>query len=283
MTNQASINSVVQLRLNDGREIPQLGFGVFQVPPEETAEAVAHALATGYRSIDTAAAYQNEAGVGEAIRESGVAREDVFVTTKLRNGDQGRDAAFAAFDHSLERLGFDYVDLYLIHWPVPSRDLYTETWQALTELKGDGRARSIGVSNFTRDHLDRIIDATGVVPAINQVELHPRLQQSDLRRYHQQHGILTEAWSPLAQGGELLSDPTIEEIALTVGRSAAQVVLRWHAQLGNVVIPKSVTPSRIEENFRIFDFELSDGQMQEIAHLDVGERTGPDPATFANV
>lgn len=282
MTNQASTNSVLQLRLNDGRHIPQLGFGVFQVPPEETAEAVAHALATGYRSIDTAAAYQNEAGVGDAIRDSGVAREDVFVTTKLWNGDHGRDAALAAFENSLERLGFDYVDLYLIHWPVPSQGLYMETWQALTEFKGDGRARSIGVSNFNRDHLDRVIDATGVVPSVNQVELHPRLQQSELRRYHQEHGILTEAWSPLAQGGELLSDATIEEIALTVGRTAAQVVLRWHVQVGNVVIPKSVTPSRIEENFRIFDFELSDEQMDKIAHLDVGERTGPDPATFAN-
>ena len=282
MTNQASIDSVPQLRLNDGHHIPQLGFGVFQVPPEETAEAVARALSTGYRSIDTAAAYGNEAGVGEAVGDSELNREELFITTKLWNGDHGRDAALTAFGQSLERLGFDYVDLYLIHWPIPSRDLYTETWQALTELKADGRARSIGVSNFNEDHLDRIIDATGVVPAVNQIELHPRLIQAQLRRYHHERGIVTEAWSPLAKGGEFLGDPTIEEIAQAVGRTAAQVVLRWHLQLGNVVIPKSVTPSRIDENFRLFDFELSAEQMDKITRLDVGERTGPDPATFAN-
>jgi 2,5-diketo-D-gluconate reductase A len=279
MTDSKLTATVPTIDLNDGNRIPRLGFGVFQVPPEETGEAVAHALQTGYRSIDTAAAYGNEAGVGEAIRESALAREDVFITTKLWNDDQGRDQALRAFERSLEQLGSDFVDLYLIHWPAPAQDLYVQTWEALCELKADGGVRSIGVSNFMRDHLERIIDVTGVVPAVNQVELHPRLQQLELRRFHAERGIATEAWSPLAQG-ELLEDPTIGEIASMHERTPAQVVLRWHIQLGNVVIPKSVTPSRIEENFRVFDFELSDDEMRAIEALDEGRRTGPDPTSF---
>jgi 2,5-diketo-D-gluconate reductase A len=273
-------SAVPYLEMNDGHRIPQLGFGVFQVPSDETAEAVSLALATGYRLIDTAAAYRNEAGTGQAIRDSALPREDLFVTTKLWNNGHGHDAALRAFDRSLERLGFDYVDLYLIHWPVPANDLYVETWQALTELKTDGRARSIGTSNFNREHLERIIEATGVLPAVNQVELHPRFQQAELRRFHSAQGILTEAWSPLAQA-QLLDEPAIREIAERHGRSPAQIVLRWHIQLRNVVIPKSVTPSRIEENFRLFDFELADEEMAAIEQLDAGQRIGPDPATFS--
>ena len=280
MNAQPTTSPVPYLDLNDGHRIPQLGFGVFQVPPEDTAEAVARALATGYRSIDTAAAYRNEAGVGEAVRASGLDRGEVFVTTKLWNNSHGRDAALQAFERSLGRLGLDYVDLYLIHWPVPARDLYVETWQALTEIKAGGRARSIGVSNFNPSHLERIIDATGQVPAVDQVELHPYFQQRELRRFNAEQGIRTEAWSPLAQA-RLLDDPAIQEIAASVGRSEAQVVLRWHVQLGNVVIPKSVTPARIEENFRIFDFELTEAQMQAISGLDKGERIGPDPEEFS--
>jgi 2,5-diketo-D-gluconate reductase A len=278
MTTQQN-TAVPNLELNDGAQIPQLGFGVFQVPPDETAETVAHALRAGYRAIDTAAAYRNEAGVAKAIADSDLDREDVFVTTKLFNDDHGREQAGAAFERSLERLGSDYVDLYLIHWPVPSKDKYVETWEALCEFKRDGRARSIGVSNFLPDHLQRIIDATSVVPTVNQIELHPRLQQPELRRFHDEHGILTEAWSPLGQG-QLLDEPTIEQIAETHDRTPAQVILRWHIQLGNVVIPKSVTPERIEQNLQVFDFELSEDELQQIASLDAGDRIGPDPATF---
>ncbi len=270
--------SIPNLKINDGHSVPQLGFGVFQVPPEDTADVVRHALKTGYRHIDTAAAYENEEGVGEAIAELG--RGEVFVTTKLWNNDQGRDSTLRAFEQSLERLKLDYVDLYLIHWPAPDNDKYLETWQAFTELKEDGRARSIGVSNFLPEHLERIIDATGVTPALNQIELHPQLQQDELRRFHEEHDILTEAWSPLGQGAALKND-TIEEIASAHERTVAQVVLRWHIQLGNVVIPKSVTPERIEENFALFDFELSSEEMDRIAGLDAGERTGPDPRTFS--
>jgi 2,5-diketo-D-gluconate reductase A len=273
-------NQVPELQLSDSSTIPQLGFGVFQVPQEETAEAVRHALATGYRSIDTAAAYGNEAAVGEATRSAGLDRDDLFVTTKLWNGDHGRDGALRAIEASLDQLGYDYVDLYLIHWPVPSQDLYVETWQALTEIKADGRARSIGVSNFQIPHLERIIDETGVTPAVNQIELHPQLQQRRLRGFHEQHSILTEAWSPLGKGAAL-EDPTIADVASEVDRTPAQVVLRWHIELGNVVIPKSVTPARIEENFDIFDFELSDELMERLEELDAGERTGPDPDRFA--
>jgi 2,5-diketo-D-gluconate reductase A len=273
------INSIPQLSLNDSDTIPQLGFGVFQVPPEDTAGVVEKALATGYRSIDTARAYRNEAGVGEATARSDLDRSELFITTKLWNGDHGHDAAKAAFEQSLERLGYDYVDLYLIHWPVPAQDKYVETWQALCELHADGRARSIGVSNFQVEHLERIIDASGVVPSVNQIELHPQLQQTRLREYHAEHAILTEAWSPLGQGAALTED-TVRGIASDVDRTPAQVVLRWHVQLGNVVIPKSVTPERIEENFELFDFELSEEQMDAIGQLETGERTGPDPDTM---
>jgi 2,5-diketo-D-gluconate reductase A len=274
--------STPTLTLNDQHQIPQLGFGVFLVPPNEAAVAVTHALETGYRSVDTAAAYRNERGVGEAIRSSDLRREDVFVTTKVWNGDHGRDAARRAFEKSLERLGDDYVDLYLIHWPAPAQDRYVETWETLCELRREGRARSIGVSNFRVEDLQRIIDATGVTPAVNQIELHPRFQQSELRAYHAEHGIATEAWSPLGRGASL-DDPTIGQIASDHDRTPAQATLRWHLQLGNVVIPKSVTPKRIEENFGVFDFELSEEEMNAIAALDSADgRIGPDPATFSS-
>jgi 2,5-diketo-D-gluconate reductase A len=265
--------------LADGRTMPRIGFGVFQVPPYQTVDAVGYALRTGYRAVDTAAAYGNEREVGEAIRGSSLDPEEVFVTTKLWNSDHGRRSAERASARSLDRLGFDYVDLYLIHWPAPARGLYVETWEALIELQAAGRARSIGVSNFEIEHLEQVIDATGVVPAVNQVELHPRLQQAELRRFHADHGIVTEAWSPIAKG-TVLDDPVIREIAAGDGKTPAQIVLRWHLQLGNVVIPKSVTPERIGENFRIFDFTLDDEAMGRIEALDAGERTGPDPATF---
>ena len=279
MSTQPETTSVPSLEQNDGKQIPQLGFGVFQVPPEDTAAVVQQAIETGYRAIDTAAAYGNEAGVGEGIRRGGLEREDVYVTTKLWNGDHGRDRALRAFDSSLERLGFDYVDLYLIHWPVPGQGQYVETWEALVEIAREGRARSIGVSNFMVEHLDRIISETDVVPVVNQIELHPRFQQGELRRYHAEHAILTEAWSPLGQG-TLLDDQTITDIARAHQRTPAQVILRWHLQLGNVVIPKSATPKRIEENFQVFDFELSDEEMGRIQKLDSGRRIGPDPARF---
>jgi 2,5-diketo-D-gluconate reductase A len=279
MSTHAKDTAVPSLEFHDGRQIPQLGFGVFQVPAEDTAETVERALEVGYRHIDTAAAYGNEAGVGQAIAGSGLDRGDVFVTTKVWNNDHGRDRARRALEGSLDRLGFDFADLYLIHWPVPTQDRYVETWEALCELKASGRARSIGVSNFMVEHLDRIIEATGETPALNQIELHPQLQQEELRRYHREHGILTEAWSPLGQG-QALKEAQIQEIASAHDRTAAQVILRWHIQLGNVVIPKSVTPERIEENFRLFDFELSDAEMTVIESLDAGQRIGPDPATF---
>jgi 2,5-diketo-D-gluconate reductase A len=279
MSTRSDTTTVPDVKLNDGRTIPQLGFGVFQVPPEDTADAVATALEVGYRSIDTAAAYRNERGVAGGIERVGLGRGDVYITTKLANGDHGRDTAHRALERSLERLRTDHVDLYLIHWPLPSQDKYVETWQALCEAREEGRARSIGVSNFLPEHLDRIIDATGEVPAVNQIELHPHFQQAELRRFHAERGIVTEAWSPLGRGGGI-RDPAIEEIAEHLHRTPAQVVLRWHVQLGNVVIPKSATPARIEENFRIFDFELDDRQMGAIGKLDTGERIGPDPATF---
>lgn len=266
--------------LRDGGAIPQLGFGTWQVPQADTAEIVTHALDAGYRHIDTAAAYQNEAGVGAAIKASGLPRDEVFVTTKLWNADHGRDEAKAALRASLDRLELDFVDLYLIHWPLPMRDRYVETWEALVELQQDGLARAIGVSNFQPEHLRRIVDATGVTPAVNQVELHPRLTQPGLRREHEERGIVTEAWSPLAQG-QVLDDPTIGEIAERHGKTAGQVVLRWHLQLGNVVFPKSVTPERIRENFDVFDFTLTDEDVAAIDALDRGERVGPDPDTFS--
>jgi diketogulonate reductase-like aldo/keto reductase len=270
-----------RLPLNTGSAIPQLGFGVFQVPPADTTEAVLHALECGYRSIDTAAAYGNERGVGEAVRASGLPREDVFITTKVWNSDQGAERTRRAFERSLRELDLDYVDLYLVHWPAPSRDLYVETWRTLEEIHSDGRAKAIGVSNFLAEHLQRVLDECDVVPAVNQIELHPRLQQPDLRAFHARNDIVTEAWSPLAKGGELLDDPAIAGIATAHDRTPAQVVLRWHVQLGNVAIPKSVTPERIAENINVFDFQLSDDEMARIARLDAGERTGPDPRTFS--
>jgi 2,5-diketo-D-gluconate reductase A len=274
-----STSQVPTIPLRGDIEIPQLGFGVFQVPPDETAEAAARALLAGYRHIDTAAAYRNEAAVGQAIHAAGLERDDVFVTTKCFNDDHGFDQSQRALRDSLDRLEMDHVDLYLIHWPVPSQDRYVETWQGLIAAQEQGLTRAIGVSNFQPAHLARIIDATGVTPAVNQVELHPRLQQHGLRREHADRGIVTEAWSPLAQG-RVLDDPSIVAIAEEHERTPAQVVIRWHVQLGNVVIPKSVTPERIEENFSVFDFHLSEAEMSAIEALDVGERTGPDPDTF---
>jgi 2,5-diketo-D-gluconate reductase A len=272
--------NVPNLTLNTGAPIPQLGFGVFQVPPDETVAPVKLAIEAGYRSLDTAAAYGNEEGVGQAIRESGVAPADLFVTTKLWNSDHGYEPALAAFDRSLDKLGLDSVDLYLIHWPLPKVNRIVETWKALEEIHASGRAKAIGVSNFRVADLQQLLDECEVVPALNQIELHPLLQQAELRAFHAQHGILTEAWSPLAQGGELLDHPTITAIAEQHGRTPAQVVLRWHVQLGNVVIPKSVTPERIRANIDVFDFALTDDQLAEIAKLDRGQRTGPDPDTF---
>jgi 2,5-diketo-D-gluconate reductase A len=271
--------TVPSIPLHDGVEIPQLGFGVFQVPPAETQEAVELAFEAGYRHVDTAAAYRNEAGVGAAIAASSLPREEVFVTTKLWNAQQGHDSTLAAFEVSLRRLGLEYVDLYLIHWPVPSADLFVETWRAFERIHEEGRARTIGVSNFRIEDLERLDDETGTRPTVNQVELHPRFQQAELRRWQAEQGIATEAWSPLAQGG-LLDDETITAIAERHGKTPAQAILRWHLQIGNVVIPKSVTPERIRENVDVFDFELSEDDLLAIERLDSGGRIGPDPSTF---
>jgi diketogulonate reductase-like aldo/keto reductase len=265
--------------LRDGETIPQLGFGVFQVPPEDTADVATRALLAGYRHIDTAAAYRNEAGVCQAVHSAGLERGDVFITTKCPNDEHGYQQATRALKGSLDRLEMDHVDLYLIHWPVPTHDKYVETWKAFIDLKAQGLARSIGVSNFQSAHLERLIDETGVTPAVNQIELHPRLQQPGLRHEHAELGIVTEAWSPLAQG-QVLDDPVIGRIADAHGKTPGQVVIRWHLQLGNVVIPKSVTPERIVENIDVFDFVLTDAEMASIETLDAGERTGPDPDTF---
>ena len=268
---------VPEIDLSGDVRIPQFGLGVFQVPPDETVENVAHALKVGYRHIDTARAYQNEAQVGQAVRASGLGREELFITTKLWNSDQANP--IDTLKGSLELLEMEYVDLYLIHWPAPGRDTYLTAWEGLVEAHEQGLARSIGVSNFQPEHLRRIIDATGVTPAVNQIELHPYLTQPGLRREHAERGIVTEAWSPLAQGA-VLDDPVITEIAAAHGRTPGQIVLRWHVELGNVVFPKSMTPSRIEENIDIFDFELSEDEVARIEALDRGERTGPDPDTF---
>jgi diketogulonate reductase-like aldo/keto reductase len=272
-------STVPTVTLSDGEQIPQLGFGTFQVPPQETADIATRALLAGYRHIDTAAGYGNEAGVGQAVHAAGLQRDDVYITTKCSNDDHGFDQAKRALHASLKRLEMEHVDLYLIHWPMPGIDKYVETWQALVELQRDGLTRSIGVSNFQPTHLERIIAETGVAPVINQVELHPHFQQTGLRREHADLGIVTEAWSPLAQG-KVLDDPALIAIAEAHGVTTGQVTIRLHLQLGNVVIPKSVTQERIEQNLDVFGFTLSAAEMGAIAELDAGDRTGPDPDTF---
>lgn len=271
--------TIPSIALHDGVEIPQLGFGVFQVPPEETQDVVELALEAGYRHVDTAAAYRNEAGVGAALAASGLRREDVFVTTKLWNTQQGYDSTLEAFAGTLGRLDLEFVDLYLIHWPVPSEDRFVDTWRAFERILEEGHARTIGVSNFRIEDLERLAVETDTRPTVNQVELHPRHQQTELRRWHAEHGIVTEAWSPLAQG-DLLDNETIVAIAERQGKTPAQAILRWHIELGNVVIPKSATPERIRENLEIFDFELSEADLEAFAGIDADERIGPDPATF---
>jgi 2,5-diketo-D-gluconate reductase A len=277
------VSSIPTIQLNDGATIPQLGFGVYQIDPDDTAEAVKTALAIGYRHIDTAEMYQNERGVGQGIRDADVDRADVYITSKLNNGFHRPDDARKAFDQTLNALGFDYVDLFLIHWPLPT--LYdgdfVSTWQTLEEFKTDGRARSIGVSNFQTAHLERLARETGTVPAVNQIEVHPYCTNEAVRAYDKEHGIATEAWSPIARG-LVLDDPAVLRVADATGRTPAQVVLRWHIQRGDIVFPKSVTPQRIRENFALFDFDLSDSDMQALSTLDKGEagRTGPNPDEF---
>ncbi|MFT2815487.1 aldo/keto reductase [Leifsonia sp. A12D58] len=271
--------AIPTITLNNGVEIPQIGFGVFQVGDAETTTAVAEALAAGYRSIDTATIYGNEAGTGRALATSGISRDELFITTKLWNSDQGYEKTLAAFDASLATLGLDYLDLYLIHWPAPANKLFVESWRALEKLYADGRVRAIGVSNFLPEQLDELLAAATVVPAINQVELHPALQQHETAAYNRAHGIATEAWSPLAQGA-MLSDETITAIAARLGRTPAQVILRWHLQQDRIIIPKSVTPSRIRENLDILDFTLTDADLTAIDALEREGRTGPHPAEF---
>jgi 2,5-diketo-D-gluconate reductase A len=273
------MSTVPAVTLNNGVTIPQLGFGVFQVPDAATTDAVRHALDAGYRSIDTAALYRNERSVGRAVAESGIPRDELFITTKVWNRDQGYDSTLRAFDESLGKLRMDFVDLYLIHWPTPARDLYLETWTALEKLLASGRTRAIGVSNFQPEHLRRLLVESDVVPAVNQIELHPQLQQRELREFHAQHGIVTESWSPLARGA-LLDHPVLAAVARKHGRTPAQVILRWQVQLGNVVIPRSVTPARIRENMAIFDFALDDDDLATVASLDSGRRIGPHPDHF---
>jgi 2,5-diketo-D-gluconate reductase A len=277
---------VPTLKLNDGRAIPQLGFGVFQIDPDETATAVTQALEIGYRHIDTAEMYQNEAGVGEGIRASGIPREEIWITSKLNNGFHEPDDARTAMDGTLKALGFDHVDLFLIHWPLPTRydGDFVSTWKVLEEFKADGRAKSIGVSNFQVAHLEKLAAETDTVPAVNQIELHPYFTNTEVAGYCADHGIHVESWSPIAQGG-VLEDATITQIAERVGRTPAQVTLRWHIQHGYIVFPKSTTPSRIEENFALFDFELTGEDMSALDGLDKGEegRTGPNPDQFAHI
>jgi 2,5-diketo-D-gluconate reductase A len=277
------VSTVPTITLNDGRQIPQLGFGVFQVPPDQTAQATRTALDIGYRHIDTAQMYGNEAGVGQAVRESDLDRADVWITSKLNNGFHRPDDARREFDRTLQALDSDYVDLFLIHWPLPTRydGDFVSTWKVLQEFVADGRARSIGVSNFQVAHLERLAAETDVVPAVNQIEVHPYTTNEAVRAYGREHGIVTEAWSPIAQGG-VLDDEAVTSVAAAVGRTPAQVVLRWHIQRGDVIFPKSVTPARVAENFALFDFELDDQQMASISALDRGEdgRTGPNPDVF---
>ncbi len=272
--------TVPTITLNNGVEIPQLGFGVYQIPPEETKDATLGALETGYRHIDTAEMYGNEKQVGEAVRASGIDRGEIFVTSKLNNGFHAHDDALKAFDRTLDDLGFDYVDLFLVHWPLPGIATdYVETWKAMEKIYASGHAKAIGVSNFQPQHLTRLFGETDVVPAVNQIEVHPYLTQQGVRSFGEQHRIATEAWSPIAQG-KVLDDPTLVRIGESHGKSAAQVTLRWHLQRGDIIFPKSVTRSRVEENFDIFDFELSEVDMAGITALNRDERIGPDPDTF---
>lgn len=277
------MTQVPNITLNDGNTIPQLGFGVFQIEPKDTAEAVKTALEVGYRHIDTAQMYGNEKEVGEGIRASGIPRDEIFVTSKLNNTFHEPDAARKAFDTTLKDLGLDHIDLFLIHWPLPTQygGDYVSTWNTLIEFAKDGRSTSVGVSNFQPDHLDRLAAETSLVPAVNQIEVHPYFTNEVARRYGEDHGIATEAWSPIAQG-KVLDDPVITEIADKVGKSTAQVVLRWHIQRGDIIFPKSVTPKRVEENFALFDFELDNAAVEAISALDKGEdgRNGPNPDTF---
>lgn len=277
------MTAVPNLSLSAGTtsiEIPQLGFGVWQVPEEEVVDAVTTAIETGYRSIDTARLYGNERGTGEAIAKASVPREELFVTTKVWNDDHGFDSTIAAFEGSMQRLGLETLDLFLIHWPAPKQDKYVDTWKALLRLREEGRVRAVGTCNFHVPHLQRLLDETGELPAINQVELHPYLQQTELREFHAANGVVTEAWSPLASGGDVLADETIAKVASKHGVTPAQAILRWHLDIGNVVIPKSVTPSRIRENFDVFGFRLDEEDLAAIATLDRGHRTGPDPDAF---
>lgn len=271
---------VPNIRLNSGVEIPQFGFGVFQIDPDDVGPALGTAFEAGYRHVDTAQMYRNETEVGKAIAASGLRRDEVFVTTKLDNDRHGHDEAVAALGESLDRLGLDHVDLFLVHWPRPSEDRYVETWKGFEKLAADGRARAIGVSNFQVPHLERLAAETGTVPAVNQIELHPHLPQEELRAYHREHGIATEAWSPIGQGGDLLTDERLVGLAEKYGKTPAQIVLRWHIELGNIVFPKSVTPSRIRENIDVFDIELAPADMATIGELDTGERMGPNPDEF---
>jgi diketogulonate reductase-like aldo/keto reductase len=277
------VHSVPTVTLNNGVEMPQLGFGVFLVPPDEVVEPVRTALDAGYRLIDTATLYGNEEGVGRAIADSGIPRDEIFVTTKVWNSDQGYDRTLQAFDRSIKLLGLDVIDLYLVHWPAPAQDLYVDTWRALERIYADGRARAIGVSNFTVRHLDRVIGEGSVVPAVNQVELHPGLPQEELRAAHARHGIATEAWSPIGRSLGLLDRPEVETIAKAHDRTPAQVVLRWHLQLDIIAIPKSVRAERIRENLDVFDFELSADEMATLSALDSPGRLGPDPEDFNRV
>ena len=277
------MTAVPNLSLSAGTtsiEIPQLGFGVWQVPEDEVVAAVLTAITTGYRSIDTARIYGNEEGVGQAVAQTDISRDELFITTKVWNDDQGFDSTLAAFDASMKRLGLNTLDLYLIHWPTPEKGTYVDTWKALLRLREEGRVRAVGVCNFEVDHLQRLKDETGELPAINQVELHPYLQQEKLRAFHAANGIVTEAWSPLASGGDVLSDEVIARVAAKHGVTPAQAILRWHVEIGNVVIPKSVTPSRIAENFDLFGFALDADDLAAIATLDRSHRTGPDPVEF---
>ncbi|MCX4552728.1 aldo/keto reductase [Streptomyces sp. NBC_01387] len=273
------MNAVPTITLNNGVQIPQLGFGTFQIEPADTKAATLAALEIGYRHIDTAEMYGNEKEVGQAVVASGLPRTDVFVTSKLNNGFHAHDDALKAFDRTLSELGFDYLDLFLIHWPLPEVGDFVETWKAMEEIYRSGRAKAIGVSNFQPHHLRRLLQETEIVPAVNQIEVHPYLTQDEVRAFGAGHRIATEAWSPIAQG-KVLDDPTITGIARRLGRSTAQVTLRWHLQRDDIVFPKSVTRSRVEENFALFDFELTEADMAAITALDRGERTGPDPDTF---